>query len=169
MRSKVSLGKSGHEPPSGDSTRTKQVGLHDRNGTRARHAPKRFHAEFALTGRERNVRCRCQAGVAFQIVLWERLLEPVQTIVLHAPDQTKRTLDRQSLVGIYHQFAVRYQRPANRVDTLDVSTFRRAADLDLDTAEAPGNVPAHLVGEFLVRVRDPSAAAVDGNGAERSE
>src|SRR5437764_11964425 len=100
----VALRKVRDLTPPGHASCSQQVGLDDRDRSRLYQAAKWFHAEFSLTGGERYVCSRGEPAVAFQVVLWEWLFQPVEPAILDTPHESQCPLERETLVRIDQQF-----------------------------------------------------------------
>ena len=122
--------------------------------------------------------CRVgEATIAVEIVGRERLLEPVQLVLLDAPEELERLFDGVRPSAVEHQAALRAERLARRADEClvvgEVTAERPPTELERRVAVADDALrdAAHLVGRLghhLARVDgnigDPSAAEQCAHG-----
>ena len=107
--------------------------------------------------------------VAREIVVRDRLFEPVETLIVEGVAAVQRVAEAEALVEVDHQLDVLANGVAYRLDGGDVVGEALPSETQLQTLKlAFGNKCCRLLAEFVDR-REPKAVAVIGrNWRERA-
>src|ERR1043166_3944713 len=133
MRRQLSIVRAGEPRDAhrlGDAAADREIGLHDIDRPEHGEIAKIMPGEFALAGRDRNIRGAAHLRLAALIVGGNRLLEPGEVVLLDQAAETLRFRNRERAVRVAHQSHFRPQRLAR-----GPHAARRLARVAIDDAD----------------------------------
>ena len=148
--------------PAGDAADAHQVGHVEVGGLRLHRAPEAARTVEVLADLDRRLQLARELRRAFEVVELDRLLEPLQPLVVECVQAQQRLAAVEALVEVGPQPHLGADRLAHDAHRLQVGRERRAPEAHLDRAKpALLNQPARL-GRQLTGRQQPQAVGVVG-------
>ena len=154
--------------PTRDAADPGEIGHHEVTGARLQCGLHRLDAVEVLADLQRHLARRRNSGIAGQIVVADRLLEPGGSLRRECRSAQHGVLDRQRLIVIDHHLDARTQPLAHRLQSRQVLVQRRITESQFDRFEAALGQPHSLVRNRVRRHQAQAAGIVGRHRARRA-